>query len=58
MRPVDWWLIGLAAFLFLMSGVSLMVLLKRDKFHCPKRADRIHCNCWLEGASCCGCGRQ
>ena len=23
---------------------------------CPKREDRIHCNCWWDGDACCACG--
>lgn len=23
---------------------------------CPKREDRMHCNCWYDGGRCCACG--
>ncbi len=23
---------------------------------CPKREDKIHCDCWYDGDRCCACG--
>lgn len=25
---------------------------------CPKREDKIHCECWYDGNPCCGCGEN
>ena len=23
---------------------------------CPKREDKVHCDCWYDGEMCCACG--
>lgn len=23
---------------------------------CPKRSDKLHCDCWFDGKACCACG--
>lgn len=29
---------------------------KDQETPCPKRDDKIHCNCWYDGKPCCACG--